>query len=247
MCLTTAVKAGTLPCMCPYEPGDKQSDDQNAPKNLAEMGAPTPGETFTENFDPYQYTLVEGPDGMPVEATPPWQSQDTAPIPLTPETVACLPQGADEFTKRAGIEGGLPVCSFYKRQRVHNPQAPERPIIQRFCTCPSLRGINGACMSLDDAGIFDCEFREPPHPKATPTLDRIDHDKITLGRERLKHERATGKVHGYRLFRTPEDVAAGRYVLDEGDTSDQPLNRKPAADPMAEDDPAPDPNAGETR
>lgn len=232
--------------MCPYEPGDKESSDQNTPANLEEIGAPTPGETFTENFNPYEYTLVEGPDGMPVEATPPWQSQDTAPIPLTPETVACLPQPPDEWCKQAGLPEGLPVCTHYKRQRVHNPQAPERPIIQRFCTRPELRGINGACMSLDDAGIFDCEFRDPPHPKSKPMLDRIDHDKVKLGRERLVHERKTGAVHGYRLFRTPEDVKAGRYVLDENDTSDGKLSREPVPDPMAADDPAPDPKAGET-
>jgi len=220
--------------MCPYEPGEKEGPDQNEPKNLEELGSPVPGEAFTEQYNPYDYTLTEGPDGLPVEATPPWQSQDTAPIPLTPETVTCLPQPKDAWADEA-----LPACRFYKRQRVHNPQAPDRAIVQRFCTAPELRGINGACMSMDDAGMFDCEFRDPPHPRARVVLDRIDYIKIQLGRERLVEERKSGKVHGYRMFRTPEDVAAGRYVVDEGDHTEGALSR-PRPDPMADDDPAED-------
>lgn len=94
-------------------------------------------------------------------------------------------------------------------------------------------------MALDDAGIFECEFRDPPDPMATLTLDRIDSVKIKRGRERLVEEQRTGKVHGYRMFRTPEDVAAGRFVLDESDTSASELNRAPVADPFAPDTPLP--------
>jgi hypothetical protein len=220
--------------MCPYELGDENttSDDDNEPENLEELGSPSPGDALLDAFEPTDYTLVEGPDGLPVEAMSPYQAQDTAPIPLTPETVVCLAQDPSPFNKEP-----IAVCRYYRRQRVHNPKAPDRPMIQRFCTVSALRGINGACMALDDAGIYDCEFRDPPHPRAALVLDRIDRDKIKKGRERLIQERRTGKTHGYRMFRTPEDVAAGRYVVDETDMNDGELQRA-QIDPLADDDPA---------
>ena len=111
----------------------------------------------------------------------------------------------------------LGKCDYYKRQRVHSPMTPDRPLIQRFCCHPSLRGINGAALVIDDAGIFECEFRGPPNPHASAVLDAIDDDKIEKGSARLDFEKRTGKTKGYRMFRTPEDVASGRTVLDEGD------------------------------
>ena len=136
--------------MCPYEPGEEEKGtSENEPLNLEELGNPSPGDSFAEGFNPYEYTYTLGPDGLPVEASPPWQSQDSATIPLTPETVACLPQD-----KSAHNPEGLPPCKHYIRQRVHNPTVPDRPLMQRFCTHEKLRGINGACLSLDDAGIF---------------------------------------------------------------------------------------------
>ena len=90
-------------------------------------------------------------------------------------------------------------------------------------------------MALDDAGIFECEFRDPSDPRASLVLDLLDHTKMVLGRERLTHERNMGKVHGYRMFRTPEDVAAGRYTLEEGDMTETALNRK-KVDPFAPDE-----------
>lgn len=225
-----------MPGMCPFElPGEK-SGDQNEPLNLEELGSPVPGEALTENFNPYDYAMVMGEDGLPREAGTPWQSQDAATIPLTPETVKCLPQAPRDPTC-----AGLAVCKYYKRQRVHNPAAPDRAMIQRFCTVTELRGINGACMALDDAGIFDCEFRDPPDPEDTRRLDAIDCDKITKGRIRLREEAATGTVHGYRMFRTPEDVAAGKYVLDENEISTAELNRPKAVDPFAADEVPPPP------
>jgi hypothetical protein len=216
--------------MCPFELPAEKSSDNNEPLNLEELGSPAPGDGIIENFNPYDYAVVMGPDGMPMEASTPWQSQDAATIPLTPETVKCLPQPP----KKDG-EAGLSACRFYKRQRVHNPSAPDRAMIQRFCTVTELRGINGACMALDDAGIFDCEFRDPPDPEDTLRLDAIDSSKVTKGRIRLREEAATGTVHGYRMFRTPEDVAAGKYVLDENEISSAELNRPKTTDPFAED------------
>lgn len=199
-------------------------------KDLAELGAPVPGEALTENFEPYAYTTTIGPDGLPVEDTPPWQSADSAPIPLTPETVQCLPQGPGKYTPK-----GLAACIHYRRQRVHNPQAPDRPIIMRFCTHPALRGINGACLSLDDSGVFECEFRDPLDPRATLVLDLLDHHKIKLGRERLQNEVNTGKVHGFRMFRTLEDVALGRTVLSDEDMQEVDLKR-PGNNPFEADE-----------
>ena len=226
--------------MSHWEPtiGEQSSSDDSTP--VTELGSPVPGEVFTE-YNPYDYTMTIGPDGLPVEDMPPWQSQDAAPIPLTPETMHCLPQD-----KSAWDRDGLPACKYYKRQRVHNPQAPERPMIQRFCTHQSLRGINGAALTLDDAGIFDCEFRFPPSTRASVILDRIDSNKIVLGRERLVQEASGKGIAGFRMFRTPEDVAAGRYVLDEDDKSVGEMSRKPPKiDPMGEDIPAREDQAGE--
>jgi hypothetical protein len=211
----------------PINRDDPHPSDEEDVRELEELGNPVPGYGLIQNFEPYQYTMTMGKDGLPMEQSPPWQSQDAAPIPLTPETVHCLPQPQGQFTPR-----GLPACSHYKRQRCHNPQAPDRPIIMRFCTHPSLRGINGASLAIDDAGIFECEFRDPPDPKSTVLLDCLDHQKIVLGRERLRHEKAMGRVHGFRLFRTPEDVEAGRYVLDDSEQTESELTK---IDPFAPD------------
>lgn len=220
-----------------YDPDAKTApEDQNEPENLEEYGSPVPGNSITDSFNPYEAALETGPDGLPVEQTPPWHSQDTAPIPLTPETVSCLPQPKTPWNPE-----GLSACKHYLRQRVHNPQAPDEPFVQRFCTCSLFRGINGACMSLDDAGIFECEARDPKDARATQVLDAIDARKVKLGLRRIKVEKDEGKVHGYRLFRTPEDLAAGRVVLDEDDITTGEIVR-PRLDPMAADDPEPEGN-----
>ena len=213
-----------------WEPDDTREAEID---NLEVEGGPSPGDAMVENFEPYAYTMKIGPDGLPVEDTPPWQSADTAPIPLTPETVQCLPQPPGHFTPE-----GVSACRYYKRQRVHNPRAPDKPILNRLCTHDAVRGMNGACMVLDDAGIFECELRDPPDPRSKMVLDLIDHHKMLLGRKRLEQEVATGSVHGYRLFRTKEDVDAGRFTLEENDVSVVKLGREPTKvpDPFAPDD-----------
>jgi hypothetical protein len=213
-----------------YEP-DEPKDDVD--EDGHELGSPSPGEVFTDDFNPYEPVMIEGADGMPVEQDPPWSSEDAAPIPLTPQTVACLAQPKSHWNL-----DGVSACRHYRRQRVHNPKAPDRPMIQRFCCHPFLRGINGACLSLDDAGIFECEFRTPEDKRAILVLNGIDSVKVRKGQERLVQEKKTGKTHGYRLFRTPEDVKAGRFVLDENDTSSSGdvSPTEPAADPFASDD-----------
>lgn len=176
------------------------------------MQVPRPGGHFFDQFDPAPVTLTTGPDGLPVEVDPPWKPEDAAPIPLTPKTMSCLAQ-----ERSAWCPSGLPKCRHYKRQRVHSAQTPDRPLIMRFCCCDELRGLNGAALVVDDSGIFNCEFRDPPDPRCEVVLDKIDAKIIEKGEERLKIEAQTGHVHGYRLFPTLEDVKQGRYTVDEGD------------------------------
>lgn len=176
------------------------------------MVSPTPGRSFFDQFDPAPPSLVDGPDGMPMELDPPWNPEDAAPIPLSPQTVSCLAQPAGKF-----LPDGLTKCGHYKRQRVHSPSTPDRPLIIRFCCCGAMRGINGAALIIDDSGIFNCEFRDPPDPRTEPTLDQIDQIIIKKGEERIKVEKETGHIHGYRMFPTLDDWKAGRRTVDEGD------------------------------
>jgi len=177
-----------------------------------EMASPRPGGHFFDQFNPDPPTLTEGPDGMPMEVDPPWNPEDAAPIPLSHKTVACLAQPGCAFFPR-----GLAKCSHYKRQRVHSPATPDRPLIMRFCCRGELKGLNGAALVIDDAGIFNCEFRHPPDPRTELVLDQIDDGIIKKGEERLKIEKETGHIHGYRMFPTMEDYKAGRRTVDEGD------------------------------
>jgi hypothetical protein len=170
---------------------------------------PRPGDSFFEQYQPSRPELRTAADGMPVEIDPPWSVQDAMPPPLCPETFACMAQPAHGQTRE------VQRCDYYVRQRVNAPDAPDRPLIQRFCTHPGLRGLNGAALALSDAAIFECELREPPDPRAREVLDAIDGIITAKGRERIDFTSKTGKVKGYPIFRTPEDVKAGRLVADE--------------------------------
>jgi len=209
------------------------------------LGGPRPGDAVTDAFEPYPPQLKIGHDGLPVEVDPPWTPKQAAPIPLSPKTMCCLEQpdvmvpgrgrkvqDAKGIWVREKELGPLPKCEFYKRQRVHDAMTPDRPLLQRFCTHPSLRGINGASLVLDDAGIFNCELRSPTNPQDTLVLDEIDSRIIAKGEARVEFEKRTGKTKGYRMFRTPEDVAAGRHTLDEGD---EMVVDDVSADPLGKD------------
>jgi hypothetical protein len=184
---------------------------------------PSPGESIFDQFQPEQALAVKGPDGLAVDKDPPWTFHDALPPPLTPKTMACLAQPKDDDIGRTEA---LVKCRYYKRQRHLSPRTPDVALIDRFCAHPEQRGLNGACMLLKDAAIFQCEFREPADPSAELILDAIDVQKIEIGEQRLIDEGRTGpidegkKVVGYRMFKTMEDLDEGRTTLAEEDYSE---------------------------
>ncbi|MFA4971406.1 MAG: hypothetical protein WC683_02250 [bacterium] len=192
---------------------------EQADEEETETGSPTPGGSIFEQFRPAQPEYRDGPDGMPIEKDPPWTFSQALPPPLCPQTFSCLEQEPDP---KKGRLTRLGKCRFYKRQRVISPDIPDLALIERFCTVEALRGINGAAMCLKDSAIFDCEFRDPPDPAATNVLDAIDAEKIEIGKARVIVEgagsgdrEAPRKIKGYRMFKTKEDVEAGKKVLDK--------------------------------
>lgn len=181
---------------------------------------PSPGESIFDQFQPEQAVAVRGPDGLAMDKDPPWTFHDALPPPLTPKTMACLAQPADPAM---GRHTPLPKCRYYKRQRHLSPRTPDLALIERYCTEPTQRGLNGACMILKDSAVFQCELRDPFDPSAELVLDAIDSEKIQIGEQRLIDEGRDGpiedarKVVGYRMFKTADDVAEGRTEVSEED------------------------------
>jgi len=152
-------------------------------------GHPRPSDSVFDAFPTVQPNIIMDPsDGMPREADPPWTFEDAQAPPLTPETMVCIRQS-----------DGLGPCKHYRRQLALDPEM-DRPIILRWCTCPALRGTNGAALSLRDSAMPHCELRDPPDPRSTELLDKLDDEKIRLGQNR----------EYFRMFKTPEDVKLGR-------------------------------------
>lgn len=184
-----------------------------------ELGSPTPGGSIFDQFQPAQPEYRDGADGMPVEKDPPWSYNQALPPPLAPATLSCLAQDPDP---KNGRHARLEKCRYYKRQRVLAPDIPDLSQIERFCIVESLRGINGAALCLKDSAILNCEFRDPPDPAASIMLDAIDDLKIAIGKERVESEGHAGdgrtgprRVKGYRIFKTPEDLAQKKTTLNE--------------------------------
>lgn len=201
--------------------GVEEQVEQEREQKEKEVGpeqAPSVSACVFDQFDPPPPKLIMGPDGLPVEKDPPWSHRDALPPPLTPETLNCMKQPPDPKNGRF-VELGR--CIHYRRQRVNDIDCPDRPIINRMCCAPEMRGINGASMVIRDACVFDCELRIPPDPKAEFILDAIDAEKIDIGRERM--DLAAGKDgggrrhRGYRIFRTDKEAQEGKTMLAENE------------------------------
>lgn len=173
-----------------------------------EEAAATPLSNMLDVVDPKPIGVTVGDDGMAVDIDPPYSSDAANPVPMTPATLTCMKQP------------DAPACRFYARQRVLDLKASERPIIHRICVCPDLKLFNGATMNLNDAGIFDCELRDPPLRKTVEVLDAVDDVIVERGRVRMEHEQETGRQATYPLFRTIEDYDKGVYEREEGDFGD---------------------------
>jgi hypothetical protein len=197
---------------------------------------PEKGDSVFDQFVPDQVVAVQGPDGLPMDRDPAHSFEDSLPPPLTPQTMVCLPQTADPENGRTE---DLPACAYYRRQRYSSSSTPGATQIDRYCTHPSQRGLNGACTILRDSAIYQCELRDPPDQASYAVLEAIDSIKIAQGIERLKVEAdkrkaiddgkaaiaADGKAEParrYRMFRTRDDVEAGRRVLDADDFEKEP-------------------------
>lgn len=199
-------------------------------EDVAELD-PEKGDSVFDQFEPEQAVAVVGPDGLPMDRDPAHSFDDALPPPLTPQTMACLAQVAND---KLGRTNDLPACRWYKRQRYTSSSTPGATQIDRYCTHPSQRGLNGACTILRDAAIYQCELRIPPDPAATKVLEAIDAIKIAQGLARLEVEADKRKAiedgqaaletevqaepaRRYRMFRTQEDVEVGRTTLDADD------------------------------
>jgi hypothetical protein len=105
---------------------------------------------------------------------------------------------------REGRTEALPSCKHYARQKGVDETIPVY-ITMRWCTHGCMRSLSGAALSLRDTAMIACELREPRDPCTDALLDKDDEKRVKLG----------GKRVGYRLYKTPEDVAAGKTSLSE--------------------------------
>jgi len=190
------------------------SEDDNLPPGrqplVEEPDANTPLSNMIAHVDPIPMGFTIDADGLAQEIDPPWRPKDADPVPLTPETFTCMRNDALN----------LPPCKWYKRQRVLDMTVCEEPFIVRMCTCPELKTYGGASINTNDAGLYDCEMRDPPNPASARILDKIDANIVKKGTFRLEFERREGRKPGYPLFRTLEWYDQGKNEADEGEFLD---------------------------
>jgi hypothetical protein len=168
---------------------EKDDDRDDVP-----LGPPTPGLSVYESFDPTPDMWANGADGLPV---PLEEDRGDGPYPFKPENLVCIRQ-----------DDGTPACSFYKRQLVPLGEHHDQRWVDRWCTHPCMRGLNGASLNLSESAMFACELREPPHLASIRLLDEGDAKRI---------EAASGPKKFWPMFQTPEQSAAGVTTLGEND------------------------------
>ncbi len=179
---------------------DVAQDDegpQTEPPDGTEPGAHQPGESVFDAFQPEVDVWGTGPDGLPAAI-----EKDTGdgPYPFLPENLVCMKQDSAE------------TCIYYKRQLVPLGVHHDQRQVDRWCTHPSQRALNGAALNLSESAMFACELRDPPHPESVKLLDDGDAKRLST---------ATGPKKHWRLFRTPEEAAAGVTELGENDYEDK--------------------------
>lgn len=72
-------------------------------------------------------------------------------------------------------------CKFYRRQVFSNDNQPDvtQPGHQLvFRVCAARKSNGGACMSLRDEGIYQCDFRDPPDERTAAVQDAKDRSKL---------------------------------------------------------------------
>lgn len=91
-----------------------------------------------------------------------------------------------QFVMSAGMKL-IPVrpfrerCIHYKRQVFSNDNQPDmsKPGHQLvFRVCAARKSNGGACMSLRDEGVYQCDFRDPPDERTTRVQDAKDRHKL---------------------------------------------------------------------
>lgn len=169
---------------------DKDQSDQPA----EEPGHPRVSDSVFDAMPEYKPFAIMYPDGMPVDHTPDVGDDAQAP-PLSPDTLVCMAQPQKDGTI-------LPKCRFYARQKARDSEIGVW-VIQRWCVHPSLKGTNGAALSLRDSAVPCCELRDPPDARSTESLDAFDAMRIRQGADRK----------AYRVFKTQEDVDRNRTTV----------------------------------
>jgi hypothetical protein len=169
--------------------GDTPSSDTD---DSLELGSHTMADSRLDVFCPARLNLTPGPDGIPDLQD--LSAYDEQALPLTPQNLVCLAQ-----------EDGTPACEHYHRQLYRSPQIPGINIVQRWCTHGAMRGLNGAALSLSDESMFACTLRSPRHAASEKQVDDGDAEKLKISLNRK----------AFRMCRTPEDVAAGRFMVPE--------------------------------
>ncbi len=163
-------------------------------------------ELFGPELPKRGWTLPQPPEGMPtpmrrIDDRRPWQTPDGYGVLLVvsgPYQDNGEPRARAEFKPEEvehlwGVhlvrkdDGWVPVrpvrerCVHYKRQVFSNDDQPDpsKPGHQLvFRVCAARRSNGGACMSLRDEGIYQCDFREPTDERTVQIQDAKDNKKL---------------------------------------------------------------------
>jgi hypothetical protein len=193
------------------------SDDAPVVDVDEEQLHPRFGNTVFDTYAPQPIVLeISEEDGLPDLVVQHYAPEDVLPPSLNEDTLVCLAQPERHLPVVGGQPGEVKVypalakCVYYKRSKVRDTDIGQF-LICRFCTNPNLKGVNGAAMDLRDTSIPCCEFRDPPDVRSEEEMDRIDEEKIAMGRNRVY----------YPITMTAEQARAKR--LAKTTSKDSPL------------------------
>lgn len=173
-------------------------------------GAVSIGAAFQEAYKPQRDDFGIAPDGLPALIDPPWTAKDTQPPPLTEETMTCIE--SDKLGRKR--------CKFYRRQRIVSNETGGLPMVSRWCTHPSMRGLNGSAFLLNDTAIIDCELRKPRIQASVAALNAVDAKIVQKGRVRLELEQHRDVVYGFTTT-LGEGFAPGTIVMQDLKTGEK--------------------------